>query len=102
MRLGRREPLPDLHDRWITCIRSNRETELSAHLQHRAVLTQNLPDELTYTKLSGDFDKPDHQQVSDSPPFPIAANSDRILGAHSVRIGKVMRNTECRAIEFTQ
>ena len=81
-------------------MRSNRETEFTAHLQHRSVLAQNFADEFRDTALPGDFDKAGHQQVSKAAPFPISADGDRIFGAHLVGIGKEMRDAERRPIEL--
>ena len=89
---GLGERLPDQHYGGIGRLWGNRETEFSAHLQHRLVLTEDLADQFTDSALPGDVDEPGHQQIADPAPFPVTADGDGVLGTQLVGIGKKVRH----------
>src|SRR6516164_1406766 len=84
---------PDENHRWIARFPGNRETELTAHPQHRLVLAQYLPYEFSNAALASDVNQARHQQISDAAPLPVAADGDGIFRAQIVGIGKEMRHT---------
>jgi hypothetical protein len=88
------EDLSDLQDGRIGRLWADRKAKLTAHLQHRLVLTQHLPDEFAYAVLPCDADETSHQEEANTVSFPIAANGDRLFRAHPVGIGKEMRYAE--------
>jgi len=98
--ISSKKRLPDQHYGGIGRLRGNRETELSAHLQHRLVLTEDLADQFTDSALPGDVDEPLHKQITEPAPFPIAADGNGILGTQFVGIGKEVRHAQRRSVAF--
>src|SRR5215472_992429 len=70
------EPFAYEHDRRVVRVRGDPKAELTAHLQHRLVLAQDLAGDFTYSAPLRDGEKAGHQSEAHTATVPIAANSN--------------------------
>ena len=72
------------------------KAKLSAHVEHAAILGQDLPGDGMIGFGPCEGDQPCHQRVTDPPALPVGADDDRILGL--IMVGVTMQTCHAQNV----